>query len=209
MKNLNVVYLVACGISLLVSGCQSRPPLNREALQQIKEGVSTRPEVEKMLGKADDVLSGANQKTLTMYQDRRIRMKLHLLKDEYEYSFLSAYFLFEPEGILERKFVSDTQTTSTIQWGVRTVGEPITSDKLAKVIPKLTTYEQVRELFGPPISEALTINGAIVRRWTFLRETMISGPNLQMIEAYFDDADHLVDYVVRDDVPEEKKIKPR
>jgi hypothetical protein len=207
MSKLKVLFFL-CAVVAFTAGCRTRPPLNRAALSGITEGSSTRPEVEKLLGKPDDVLSGANQKTLTMYQDYDVKQKFHFLKDEYELSFLTAYFLFEPEGMLEKKFISDTQTTTTTQWGIRTVGTPITSDKLGKIIPGLTSYDQLRESFGPPMSEALTINGTITREWAFSRETMISRPKFQIIQASFDELDHLVDYVIKDELPEEKKIKP-
>ena len=193
---------------VMLSGCATRPSLDHANLLQITQGQSTRAEVEQLLGPPDNAVSGSNQKTLTLYRDGAVKQKFHLLKDEYDVFLLSAYFLFQPDGVLEKKLVSETATTSTAKFGVRTVGTPITDEQLARVKPKEARFEEVAQILGQPVGEALTLDGQIMREWLFVRETLFSGARAQVITGIFDyDTDVLQEYIIHDDVPADKKKK--
>lgn len=193
---------------LLGSGCASRPALQHEKLLQITQGQTTRAEVEELLGKPDDAITGSNQKTLTYYRDGAAKQKFHLLKEEFDLFFLTAYFLFQPDGVLEKKMVSETATKSTAKFGVRTLGTPVPDEQVRLVKAKESRYEEVAQLLGQPIGEALTLDGQIIREWLFVRQTLFSGAKAQLITGIFDyDTDVLLEYTIRDDVPNEKKKK--
>jgi hypothetical protein len=201
------IFALFCAV-LVFSGCASRPALQHDKLLQITQGQTTRAEVEQLLGPPDNAVSGSNQKTLTSYRDGSVQQKFHLLKDEYKVFLLSAYFLFQPDGVLEKKLVSETATTSTAKFGVRTMGTPITAEQLAQVKPKEARFEEVAQILGQPVGEALMLDGQIMREWLFVRETLFSLPTAQVITGIFDyDTDVLQEYVIHDDVPDEKKKK--
>jgi outer membrane protein assembly factor BamE (lipoprotein component of BamABCDE complex) len=192
----------------LFVGCGT-PRLTPASLSQLKEGVSTRLDVEKLLGKPDNVVAGANLKTLTSYRDIRKRGESSMYSSYVHHTFRTAYFLFEPEGLLEKQLISDTLVTEKFN-GItqtRTAGNLITSDKISKIIPKLSTYKQVRELLGSPTSEALTIDSGVFRDWTYIRDPLLSRVKAQIIQASFDETDLLIDFVVKDEIPEDKKHK--
>lgn len=193
-------------VLLIATGCASRPALKQEKLLQLTQGQSTRSEVEELLGRPDDAVTGSNRKTLTLYRDGTVKQKFHLFKDEYDIFLLSAYFLFQEDGVLEKKLVSETATRSTTKLGVRTLGTPISDEQLKQLKPKEARFEQVAEILGQPVGEALTLDGQVMREWLFVRESLISGARAQVITGIFDyDSDVLLDYVIRDDVPPEKK----
>lgn len=200
------ILAIFSALLLMASGCATRPALQHEKLLQITQGQTTRAEVEELLGKPDDAITGSNQKTLTLYRDGSVKQKFHLWKEEFDLFFLSAYFLFEPGGLLEKKLVSETATKSTSKFGVRTVGTPVGDEQLRQVKAKESRYEEVAQLLGQPIGEALTLDGQVVREWLFVRQAMFSGAKAQLITGIFDyDTDVLMEYVIRDDVPDDKK----
>jgi hypothetical protein len=193
-------------LMLVVSGCATRPALQHERLLQITQGQTTRVEVEEMLGQPDDAVTWSNQKTLTVYRDSAAKQKFHLLKEEFDLYFLSAYFLFQPDGLLEKKLVSETATKTTAKFGVRTLGTPVTDEQLRQVKPKESRFEEVAQVLGQPIGEALTLDGQILREWLFVRQSMFSSAKAQLITGIFDyDTDVMLEYTIRDDVPDEKK----
>jgi hypothetical protein len=196
-----------CAMALLLSaGCATRPPLETPKLLEITPSKTTRAEVESALGKPDDWITGSNRKTLTVYRDASVRTKVRLLKDEYDMQFLTAFFLFDDGGVLEKKLISETGTKSTTKFGVRTVGQPVSDEQIAQIKPRETRYEEAFAILGPPLAEALTLDGQIVREWAFLRQAMFSRMRGQVITAIFDyDTDVIQEFAINDDVPAEKK----
>lgn len=190
----------------LASGCATRPPLEHPKLLEITPSNTTRAEVEAVLGQPDDAATGSNRKTLTVYRDASVKSKIRLLKEEYDMYFLTAFFLYAPDDILEKKLISETGTKSTTKFGVRTVGKPVSDEQIAKIKPRETRYEEAFTILGPPLGEALTLDGKILREWAFLRQTMFSRMRGQIITAIFDyETDVIEEFVINDDVPDDKK----
>jgi hypothetical protein len=173
-------------------------------LLTITEQNVTRADVEQMLGAPDDAATGANGKTLIVYLD--YDRDWRLTKGEIGLEFRSAYFLFDEAGLLEKKLVSETGTTVVSKGSVATVGRPISGEQMQRLKLKETRFEEAFNILGPPLSETLTLDGEIVREWVFSREATFSKSGSQTLTAVFDyDTDVLQDFVIRDDLPADKK----
>jgi outer membrane protein assembly factor BamE (lipoprotein component of BamABCDE complex) len=203
---MKALLTLICAALFLASGCATRPPLKQATLDKITEGQSNRADVEHLLGPPDDSAKGANRKTLVVYGDRTIKRKPNLWKDEFNISFLRAFFLYQADDVLEKKFVSHTSGTATTGFGVRTLGKPVTDEQLAQIHPILTRGSEAIEILGPPFIEELTIDGYILRRWAFVRQTAFSKTKTQIISVLFDSNKDVVrDFLISDNVPADKK----
>jgi hypothetical protein len=197
------VFALACAI-LVLSGCATRPALEQADLLQITQGKTTRAEVEQLLGKPDDEVTGSNGRTLIVYQE--FERDWRLLKSEIGLDFLTAFFLFSEEGVLEKKLISETGTAVVWKGSVATFGRPISEEQLQKLKLNETRYEDVTSILGPPLVERLTLDGEIIREWIFSREATFSKSGSQTFTASFDyDMDVLRDFVIEDDLPADKK----
>jgi hypothetical protein len=193
-------------ILFFAGGCATagRPSLNPITLINITERNATFTEVQAMLGKPDDAVTGANGKTLISYIDGERDWRL--LKGEVGFEFRSAYFLFNDAGVLERKLVSETGTKLVSKGSVATVGRPITEGQIERLAVQKSRFEEVVEILGHPLVEALTVEGDVLRQWVFTREATFSKSGSQTLTGFFDyDRDILMDFVIRDDLPADKK----
>lgn len=191
---------------ILSSGCATagRPSLDPQALLMLTEQNTTQAELELMLGKPDDAVTGANGKTLTSYRD--YDRDWRLMKGEVGIEFRSAFFLFSEEGVLEKKLISETGTTVVSKGSVATVGRPISEEQIAQLTIQKTRFEEVFNILGSPLVEMLTLEGDIIREWVFSREATFSKSGSQTLTAFFDyDTDVLQNFIIRDDLPADKK----
>ena len=193
-------------ILTFAAGCATanRPSLNPVTLLNITEQNVTLREVEQTLGKPDNAVTGANGKTLISYID--YDRDWRLMKGEVGIEFRSAYFLFNEAGVLEKKLVSETGTKVVSKGSVATVGRPITEAQIERLAVQKSRFEDVVDILGHPLVEALTIDGEIVRQWVFTREATFSKSGSQTLSGIFDyDRDVLMDFAIQDDLPPEKK----
>lgn len=205
---LNVIkhFVFVCVIVMWMTGCASRPPLKHETLAKINERDATRPQVEEMLGTPDQRLTDGSRRTLYVYEDQTAKQRFHLLKDKFDHYFLRAFFLFEVDGVLLKKLVSETQTKSMRTFGVAEIGTaPLSEDQLGK-LKELMTAREVLEILGPPTSEELTLDDYIVRFWIFARSTFASSAKSQVVKVVFEGETDLVkNFTISDNLPAEKK----
>lgn len=203
---MKALFTFICAVLVFGSGCASRPPLKHETLAKINERETTREQVETLLGTPDERLTDGSRRTLYVYADEKARQRFHLLKDKFDHYFLRAFFLFEMDGVLLKKLISETRTSSSRGFHGITVGAPVTDEQLGK-LKELMSAREVLEILGPPLTEELTLDGYIVRRWMFIRQGLFATrANVQDVTVVFEGETELVkNFTISDNLPPEKK----
>jgi outer membrane protein assembly factor BamE (lipoprotein component of BamABCDE complex) len=199
-------FILICAALMFATGCATRPPLKHETLAKITERDSTRAQVEELLGTPDERLTDGSRRTLYVYEDQTAKQRFHLLKDKFDHYFLRAFFLFDVDGALLKKLVSETQTKSMRTFGVAEIGTArLTEEQLGK-LKELMTAREVFEILGPPTGEELTLDDYIVRWWVFVRSTFVSGAKSQVVKVVFEGETDLVkNFTISDNLPVDKK----
>lgn len=207
MAHIVKAYLVflLMALMLVLSGCASRPPLKHETLAKINEREATRAQVEELLGTPEQRFTDVSRRTLTVYEDVTAKQRFHLIKEKFDYYFLRAFFLFEVDGILLKKFISETKTSSSRSFTSVSVGAPVTDEQLGR-LKELMSARDVIEILGTPASEELLLDGNIIRRWVFARQGFASRMTSQEVVVVLEGETDLVkNFTISDNVPAEKK----
>lgn len=176
-----------------VIGCASPGRLlSQSAIQQLREGQPL-DEVVQIFGEPDEVLKGAENRTLLRYRrfdvpigaevggivppgrdDAKVRTLSILLDQNLR---VGKFLFFESKPHLNR-------TTGRL-------GNSIRLSDMAKIEPQKTTRREVLGLLGEPFAEELTLSGDRKLIWVYA-DYMLTGMQGQGLQVLFDDDDRVI-----------------
>ena len=186
MKQIALAAMVALS-GVLLAGCESPGrSLAKSAVEQIRDGQTTRAEIEKIFGEPLQMTKSPAGRTLYLYQrfygpDMPSRTSIASpRRDESNLFVLSV--LFSPADIVEKHLYSHTQPD--IDRMRLSAGRKLSSEHLAKIQPQKTTRAELTTWFGPPVTEFLTLDGRKQVNWEYVDAYNIGGRmEVQVLEA--------------------------
>ena len=185
---LPVMLLAVC----LLAGCESPGrSLAKSAVDQIRDGQTTKAEVEKIFGEPMQMTKNPSGHTLYLYQ--RFYGPDHYDPSSYapprrdESNLLLLSILFNPEGIVQKHLYSHTQPN--IDQIQLSTGRKLGQEELGRIAPQKTTRTELANWFGPHVSEELTLSGHRLVVWYYADAYNFSGrAEVQALEVVLDDA---------------------
>ena len=171
MKRLSIGLFV---LVLVVTGCMSPARrLDSAVLNQIREGVTTRDEVEKILGMPLTAIDGSNRKTLARYEYGRLRRNAEvptpgILPTQAGTLLLrTVNILYDNRGKVEKRTFYESTTPYQRQMSSIWVGQLIGEKDLARIKKGTTSETELIRWFGPPMARGLTVEGEPVVSWFY------------------------------------------
>lgn len=206
-----VRYLMKRSITLLlllvlaVTGCMSTAcRLDPVVLKEIKQGVTTRTEVEKTLGKPLSEMNGSNHKTVVSYDYTRLRPSSQVpspgILPSYAGTLLirSVGILYDKNQTVEKVTFHEATTSFHRQMSSYWVGQVIEEKDLNQVIKGASTVGDVERFFGPAMGKGLTVEGRPYFVWFYrmVRTRFNLKRQQQSLFVYFDNLGIVQDYAV-------------
>lgn len=191
---------LAMTVAAMFCGCETPGhSLAESAVGQIRDGQSTRAEIDRVFGEPSQVTSSPDGRTLYLYQryygpdqfdpngfavPRRDEANLILLS-----------VLFSPAGTVEKHLRSHTRPSiDRIQLST---GRKFSPEALARISPGKTTRADLTGWFGAQWSEQLTLSGHRLALWFHADAYNLSnGVETQALEVVMDDAGNVHTYRV-------------
>jgi hypothetical protein len=186
--------------ALLLAGCTTPGGrLEPHVTDQIQPGVTTRAEVERLLGKPGSTASGAGGRAVTGYAYRTTGSAEDSSATGMQIRLRTLSVLYGPDDVVLRKHLAEGR--SSYRPGFFTpseVGKPAAPETLAAVMVPGTPREQVVAALGVPTAEMLTLEGHLALVWAAARQRsgMDERWREQLVTAEFDVDDRLVKHVV-------------
>ena len=78
------------------------------------------------------------------------------------------------------------------------VGNAVTEEKLARLKKGTTTRAEVVELFGPPLTEGLNIQGQLVLSWLYTRVGPLGSRDMQGLAVVLDEEEKVENYQIQE-----------
>lgn len=190
MKSI-VVYSFLLLSLVSFSGCETPGhSLEQSAVDQIRDGQTTKAEIDKVFGEPMQMTKSAENHTLYYYQryygpDRFDPNGMAAPRRD-ESNLLILTVLFNPAGVVEKHLYSHTQPDmDRTLW--RT-GRKLGAEELARITPEKTTRADLAKWFGPHWSEELTLSGHRLVVWLYADAYNVGGRvEVQALEALLDD----------------------
>ncbi len=176
----------------LLPGCESPGrSLAKSAVDQIRDGQTTKAEIDKVFGEPMQMTKSPEGLTLYLYQ--RFYEPDHYHPSGFaaprrdESNLLILSILFNPAGIVQRHLYSHTQPDiDRIQLST---GRQLGPEDLGRIVPQKTTRADLLKWFGPQWSEELTLSGHRLITWLYADAYNVAGRvEVQMLEVVLDDA---------------------
>ena len=191
MKHILVLSALVLSVAFL-AGCESPGrSLAQSAVDQIRDGQTTRAEIEKIFGEPLQMTKSPAGKTLYLYQrfygpDVYSRTSIASPRRDESHLFVLSV-LFNPADVVEKHLYS--HTLPDIDRLRLSAGRRLNSEQLAQIQPQKTTHAELATWFGPHVSEFLTLNGSRQVNWEYADAYNVGGRvELQVLEAIVDDA---------------------
>jgi len=170
-----LLVLVVLG---LVTGCESPGrSLDKSAVDQIRDGQTTRAEVERIFGEPKEMTKSPAGKTLYHYErfygpfnSGQAGMAAPFADES---SLLILTVLFNPGDIVEKHLYS--QTKPDVSRRMLRAGVKLGTDELARIVPEKTTRAELASWFGPHWSEELTLSGHTMVVWVYADAFNVTG----------------------------------
>ena len=199
MKTLLLLSALPLAACLLV-GCESPGrSLAKSAVDQIRDGQTTRAEIDKIFGEPLQMTKSPAGKTLYLYQrfygpDVYSRTSIASPRRDESNLFLLSV-LFNPADIVEKHLYSHTQPD--IDRLRLTAGSKLNPEQLAKIQPQKTTRAELATWFGPHVSEFLTLDGLTQVNWEYADAYTVGGRvEFQVLEALVDESGTVLSFRV-------------
>lgn len=184
----------------LFAGCETPgQALKKSAVEQIRDGQTTKAEVDKIFGEPMQMTKSPEGRTLYHYQRfygpdvESARGFGGPRRDESNLLILSV--LFNAAGIVEKHLYSHTQPD--INRSMASAGRRLGPEQLNQIIPKKTTRAELSAWFGAHWSEQLTLSGHHLVTWLYLDAFNVTDRvDVQALEVIVDDAGTVFDFRV-------------
>lgn len=189
-------YVVIVALGLWLAGCATPAErLDVNVVQNIREGSSTRAEVEKLLDRPYSMVTGANGRTLAFYEFAVLGRTGFAGPRQLHTRRLSV--LYDSAFVVERKLLSDSATAYHVGWRDR-LGQPLDRTEVIQAMRPQVTRAELIERFGPPTVETLTIDGGTAAGWVALEQASgwRGGLREQILEVTFDENGVVRDYKI-------------
>lgn len=182
------------------TGCVSpAKKLDSSLVSQIKEGITTRQEVETLFGPPKETATGANQKTLAYYRFQQAYRNPGWV-GAYEghlgsVGIRTLSVLYDNKGTVEKFLASQYNTVVSRDENGISAGRVISEETFAKIIKGITSKGEVIQWLGPPTTEMLTLEGDQSFRWNFARKGRWAANNqVQEFRVILDDENFVKDF---------------
>jgi outer membrane protein assembly factor BamE (lipoprotein component of BamABCDE complex) len=194
---LNVVLLTGC-----ISPGQRLEP---EVVRQIKEGSSTRADVEKLLGKPRSIVVGSSERKIAHYgYTRRIESAEFQLIGAFAKNpgdILSRHFtaMYNQQNIVEKALFHQSLTPFAVGFGRMSAGQIISPDTLRQIKKGVSTKDDIVKLLGEPTLVSLNSDGDLAMIWFYAKSQMRWPQNRndnQTLSVTFDDAGLVKDHTL-------------
>ncbi len=160
---------------LATTGCRSPGhKLEPGLISQIKEGTTTRVEVEQTFGERKHVMTGANHKTLTLH---KYRIDHHnpgwrgVAEGNAGFIELRGLtVLYDTNATVEKVLFHQSNTTVRRDRDGILIGWSPANADLDKIKTGITSLGEIIQWYGTPSLQTLTIDGDRMLCWSFLRE---------------------------------------
>jgi outer membrane protein assembly factor BamE (lipoprotein component of BamABCDE complex) len=194
--------------SLLTSCVSPQSSLDRATVNQIKEGVSRRAEVEKLLGKARTTTVGANRNTATQYYSRQqmgpgASLQAGGATAPSDIRFRALSLVYGPDQVVKKTLFDETVIRCQPTAQGFTTGRFVSQDELARLEKGKSTRDELVARFGPPTIRILNTEGNVVLNWIYTStEGQSGGPRRkQTFWAVIDDKGVAQNFGITGDVP--------
>ncbi len=204
-----VVFLV---LILAVTGCVSPAgKLDQSVVAQIQDGVSTRPEVERLFGQPRITDIGSNGKQVAVYRFFREYEKEDMLtpgrvKRFYHLRMLSV--LYGKDGRVELHHLYESNTPGSANYHKASVGAMVRAEQLALINKGSTERADLVQFFRDPMAETLTTDGNLMLIWLYVEKNgaMDFSPARQRLEVLTTRSGTVRDFRVVQDAKAAQKL---
>ena len=198
-------FLGSIALVLIASGCVSPARrLDPSVIRKIQPNVSTRADVEKLLGKPRELIMGPAHKTVARYWWTEA---LHTADSSRERRrtnpgdvlFRSFTVLYQPAEVVKRKLHDESVTPALRDEYHVTVGHRIDSSVLDRVSKGATTMKDLLALLGEPTARTLSPSGNVVLIWVYAQEDSRHrgfNTDFQKFVVGLDENDRVADFAV-------------
>jgi outer membrane protein assembly factor BamE (lipoprotein component of BamABCDE complex) len=179
--------LLTLAVLALIAGCQTPgQSLAKSAIDQIRDGTTTRVEIEKIFGEPRQMTKSPQGKTL-YYYERFYGPSQSSMAFADEAHLMVLTVLFRPNDVVEKHLFSHTKPD--VSRRMARAGHKFESADLARITPQKTTREELNSWFGPHWSEQLTLSGHVMVVWAHIDALNATGRiEMQALEVLMDDA---------------------
>jgi outer membrane protein assembly factor BamE (lipoprotein component of BamABCDE complex) len=179
-------WVLAAGLFAL-TGCQTPAELlEPSAVEQVKEGVTSRQQVLHDFGQPEETHNGRNT-TLLIYRQGYLGSSSDYGPTE-DSTLTLVSFLFGADDRLLRKHYSFHKVQTFFSPAGITFGNGINDDLVAKVRPNLTTRQEAERLLGEPTAEVLLVDGTLEVDWIYQDVSNLGGQRSNVFRVLFNDA---------------------
>lgn len=184
------------------TGCHSPGhKLEPELISQIKEGTTTRVQVESIFGAPKRVFTGATQKTLTLhkYQVNRPNPGWRGAAEGNAGSILlrSLTALYDSNQVVEKLSYHESSTVVRRTRDGIVIGWPPDNADFTKIIKNITSRGELLQWYGAPTMQTLTIDGERLLCWGFRqRGAFAIQTRDQEFQVILDEDDFVKDFAI-------------
>lgn len=179
--------------ALFLSGCQSGP-LDPNKIALIVPGRTTLAEAREILGEPGSEVA-MSDRTVLRYAVRTT-LGINAEGGQGKFSYSSFDLLSDETGIVQK--VHRYESTAYVDApGVsgRVTGSDLSDEALKRIESGTTSAARMRELFGPPKREFLSLDGTILRRWVQISQNAGQPTaSWKVLDVEFDDQDVVFDF---------------
>jgi len=202
-------FLVTVAAALTVAGCSSPAKrLEPSVVNQIREGETTRGDIERRFGKPENAITGSNRRTLVVYEYGRLKpsaepMSLSVLPTPIGTVWLRTLtVLYDDASRVEKAVFHESVTPYERNMSSISAGSVVGEAELASIKAGVTTAAELRKSFGPPMGKTLTIDGHVVLVWHYGKATGPFEPRFkrQTLLVQMDASDVVSSYAVAGNV---------
>lgn len=157
------IQLLTLAILALATGCETPgQSLAKAAVDQIRDGTTTRGEIEKIFGQPKQMTRSPQGKTL-YYYERFYGPSQSSMAFADEAHLMVLTVLFGANDLVEKHHYSHTKPD--VNRRMARAGQKFESSDLARITPQKTTRAELNSWFGPHWAEQLTLSGHVMIVW--------------------------------------------
>ena len=169
--------------------------LDSSAIGQLHQG-QTQEEVRQIFGKPKEYTTGANGNKLDVFQ---VVFSRKMSDGVGKIEIRSVHILYNAQGQVDKFFPHVGEMKGYIRRNQKwNAGHPFSTEKLNSVQRRLTTHDELIEMFGPAVIEGLDVQGNRGARWYFMEGEAQKEVRRRELSVLFDDNLVVRDFLLRD-----------